>query len=234
MFPTAPHFITFSLSVIHTQVLESISSLQNPIFPGDETIRRDIDSMIIELEDVWKDTIVFNDSDSGSGDTTTAAAAAGLLGLWKLEYASNGTYVTRSAPAQALLALSSLPIGFGLADVEQELSPDNNSNSSGKHQLSTNNVAVFGLGPLGRFKVAIEGTWSPSKSKKDGKSADVKFGAFSVKMNGFLGLPLPDILPEMKIPISNGRTAVFKTTYLSNRMRIARGKSDNVFLFTKQ
>lgn len=201
--------------------------------------------MIIELEDVWKDTIVFNDSNSSSGDTTTAAAAptaaAGLLGLWKLEYASNGTYVTRSAPAQALLALSSLPIGFGLAEVEQELSPppsgdsgDDNNSSSGKQQLSTNNVAVFGLGPLGKFKVAIEGTWTPSKSNKDGKSADVKFEAFSVKMNGFLGLPLPDVLPEMKIPIINGRTVVFKTMYLSNGMRIARGKSNNVFLFTKQ
>lgn len=207
--------------------------------------------MITELEDVWKDIIVFNDgssSSSSSGDATTPAspppaAAAGLFGLWKLEYASNGTYVTRSAPAQALLALSSLPIGFGLAEVEQELSPpssgsgevgDTTTNNNAKQQLSTNNVAVFGLGPLGKFKVAIEGTWTPSKSNKDGKSADVKFKAFSVKMNGFLGLQLPDVLPEMKIPISNGRTAVFKTTYLSNRMRLARGKSDNVFLFTKQ
>jgi hypothetical protein len=43
-----------------------------------------------------------------------------LFGSWKLIYASNGTVVTRTALAQALVAASSLP-GVGLRDIQQNL-----------------------------------------------------------------------------------------------------------------
>ena len=47
-------------------------------------------------------------------------AAPSLLGDWALAFASDGTVVTRSAPAQLLAALSALP-GVGISNIRQEL-----------------------------------------------------------------------------------------------------------------
>ena len=47
--------------------------------------------------------------------------------------------------------------------------------------------------------------------------------------------PVPALLPapQVQVPISNSVTADFSTTYLSAGVRVARGKSGNVFLFRK-
>lgn len=53
-----------------------------------------------------------------------------LFGTWKLVYASNGTVVTRTKLAQALVAASQLP-GVGLRDVQQDL-----INAQGKFRVA--------------------------------------------------------------------------------------------------
>lgn len=47
-------------------------------------------------------------------------ASESLLGEWSLVFASDGTVVTRTAPAQLLAQMASLP-GVGLMDIQQEL-----------------------------------------------------------------------------------------------------------------
>jgi hypothetical protein len=48
-------------------------------------------------------------------------AAASLLGEWGLVFASDGTVVTRAAPAQLLAQLAGALPGFGLSDIQQRL-----------------------------------------------------------------------------------------------------------------
>jgi hypothetical protein len=48
-------------------------------------------------------------------------AAPSLLGDWRLVFASDGTVVTRAAPAQLLAQLAGALPGFGLSDIQQQL-----------------------------------------------------------------------------------------------------------------
>ena len=47
-------------------------------------------------------------------------ASESLLGDWSLVFASDGTVVTRTAPAQLLAQMAALP-GVGLMDIQQQL-----------------------------------------------------------------------------------------------------------------
>lgn len=72
------------------------------------------------------DAVVTYDSDSdpdepASSSSSSAGPAPELLGEWALVYASNGTVVTRTAPAQVLAALSTLPVGIGIESITQNL-----------------------------------------------------------------------------------------------------------------
>lgn len=76
----------------------------------------------------WEDSQGFDaratyDTDSDFEDTVTTASGprSELLGEWALIYASNGTVVTRTTPAQLLSAFSTLPIGVGIESITQFL-----------------------------------------------------------------------------------------------------------------
>ena len=107
-----------------------------------------------------------------------------ILGDWKLVYASSGTYVTRTAAAQALVAASQLP-GTGVADIQQSLSlPEDRAGGAAGSRLRTSNAACFGLGPFGEWEVCINGSWDI----QDGRLARVSFDGFTLQLVGLLGL----------------------------------------------
>ena len=84
--------------------------------------------------------------------------------------------MTRSVPAQALLAASRLP-GVGVGDIRQSL-------HLGSGQLRTSNAAGFGLGPFGDWEVVVGGVWDV----QDGTLARVAFDGFTLQLVGLLGL----------------------------------------------
>lgn len=123
-------------------------------------------------------------------------------------------------------------------------------------ELETENAAIFGLGPFGSWRVAIDGHWEvaasgttpnpsarsgsfPSAKKvasqvlADGTVARVRFTKYSLQLQGFLMLKFPG--PKLEFPIPNGRVAEFITTYLSadGSLRAARGASGNLFFFRR-
>ena len=132
-------------------------------------------------------------------------------------YASSGTYVTRSAPAQALLAASRLP-GVGVGDIRQSLhlgsggggggssssgassssgSSTDSSSATGGGQLRTSNTAGFGLGPFGDWEVVVGGIWDV----QDGRLARVAFDGFTLQLVGLLGLlKLPSMAKVRCLP----------------------------------
>ncbi|KAI3429815.1 hypothetical protein D9Q98_010128 [Chlorella vulgaris] len=194
-------------------LLTAVDSLGYPaaIFPGNEPARSGIDSSIAQLE-------------AATPTPSPLQPPSGrLLADWKLVYASDGTYVTRTAAAQALVAVSKLP-GVGVADIQQSL-----SESTASSQLQTSNSAYFGLGPLGDWEVCINGVWDV----QDGTLARVSFTGFTLQLRGLLGIIKLPRMAKVTVPIQNSRTADFYTTYLSDEVRIARGKSRNMFVFQK-
>ncbi|KAG2445814.1 hypothetical protein HXX76_000418 [Chlamydomonas incerta] len=154
-----------------------------------------------------------------------------LLGEWELVYASNGTVVTRSAPAQLLLQASRLP-GVGISDITQVLK----LNDVGA--LVASNSAVFGFGPVGSWSVGIEGVWRDSG---DGKTARVLFDQVSVRPVTALGLPVPNWAPPLTLATGGttgpgqGRSgADWITTFVDRDMRVGRGRTGNTFLFKRK
>jgi hypothetical protein len=179
------------------ELLAAVDALGYPasIFPGDETARADIDRSIERLEAATP------------SPSPLRPPSPALLGDWQLVYASDGTYVTRTGAAQALLAASQLP-GVGVADIRQALQlpgdaddPANTGSSSagssggggggsggGGTQLRTSNAACFGLGPLGEWEVCIQGVWDVV----DASLARVSFTGFDLQLTGLFGvLKLP-------------------------------------------
>ncbi|KAG2498285.1 hypothetical protein HYH03_003546 [Edaphochlamys debaryana] len=156
-----------------------------------------------------------------------------LLGDWELVYASNGTVVTRTGLAQLLLSASQLP-GVGISDITQSLSLNDKGN------LVASNSAVFGFGPLGGWRVGIEGVWRDSG---DGKTARVLFDQVSVKPVSALGLPVPSWLPAATLNSGglggggsgeNRSGADWVTTFVDRDLRVGRGKTGNTFLFRRK
>ncbi|PRW60232.1 PAP fibrillin [Chlorella sorokiniana] len=219
------------------ELLSAVQALGYPaaIFPGDEPSRRTIDGSIAALEAASPTPSPLRQPERG--DTPSPL----LLGEWELVYASSGTYLTRSGGAQALLAASALP-GVGVSGIRQGLQLANGSSageassssgsgggSSSQPQLRTSNAATLGLGPLGDWEIVVEGVWAV----RDGQLARVTFDGFSLQLVGlFDAIKLPR-MAKVSIPIQNGRSADFSTTYLSEGLRVARGSTGNLFLFRR-
>lgn len=133
-----------------------------------------------------------------------------LLGAWRLVYASSGTYVTRTAAAQALLAASKLP-GVGVSDVQQTLevsggagagrdSTQGGGNGSGQ-TLRITNAAKLGLFVFGEWALQITGKWRIQSSEL----ATISFDGFSLQLVSLLGLIK---LPGMAKASSAGNPAL--------------------------
>lgn len=256
--------------------VEALGRYPTALFPGDEAGRAGIDAAIAALE--------------AATPTPAPLRSPLLLGEWQLVYASSGTYVTRTAAAQALLAASALP-GVGVGDIRQalQLPPADDAGSSGeasssgsgsgsgdspRRRLRTSNAAMLGLGPLGDWEVVINGDWRIESDTL----ARVVFDGFSLQLVGLLGvIKLPrmakvcvlrcwkgarEVLQlerccwgrcvlhalrftrrrpstptaasvQVSVPVPNGRSADFSTTYLSDALRVARGASGNIFVFSR-
>ena len=232
------------------------------VLPGDEEQRTEIDALVRELEAL---TPIWRPMGGGSrydwarsselrGVATGPGPRPELDGVWRLVYASDGTYVTRSPPAQALRALSALPLGFGVRDIRQKLRVD-----AREGVVRAANIAVIGLGPGGEWKVAVRGTWAP---QGDGIVADVAFDELSVRPvsilgravdgreeareraggggglawgGGELGGGMSLSLAELRVPLpSDSQSAAqWQTTFLGDRYRVGRGRSANLFVFER-
>ncbi|PNH09940.1 hypothetical protein TSOC_003415 [Tetrabaena socialis] len=195
------------------------------VLPGEEETKEEVDLLIRRLEALTPVPQPLQQPGGLPGVNPL------LLGEWQLVYASNGTVVTRSAPAQLLLQASQLP-GVGLSDIMQVLS------LSESGSLMASNSAVFGFGPLGSWRVGIEGLW---RNSGDGMTARVLFDRVSVRPVAALGLPLPGWLPPLKIaaggssgPGEKRSGADWVTTFVDGTMRVGRGKTGNTFLFKRK
>lgn len=167
------------------ELLAAVDALGYPasIFPGDEPARASIDRSVERLEAATPNP------------SPLQPPSPALLGDWQLVYASDGTYVTRTGAAQALLAASRLP-GVGVADIRQALQllddacglSGSSSSGSGSTELRTSNAACFGLGPFGEWEVCIQGRWDVV----DDSLARVSFTSFELQLTGLFGvLKLP-------------------------------------------
>lgn len=197
------------------QQLRTLLSQVTPVeavFPRQTEARQRVNALVQCLEDV-----------AGAGQHQLQPGQ--LTGSWRLVYASKGTVVTRSAIAQLLVSLSALP-GTGLKDISQQLQ----TASTPGALLEAANSAIFGLGPLGSYEVGIQGRWLPDASQA-GSKVEVAFDAFSVRLVGYLGLPLPAGLPKITIPMNRETSAEWWTPYADEEFRLGKGKSGNLFLF---
>ncbi|GFR46872.1 hypothetical protein Agub_g8513, partial [Astrephomene gubernaculifera] len=203
------------------------------VLPGELKAKAEIDKVLHRLEALNPNPnpLQADIEQRPTGDLSGISPL--LLGEWELLYASNGTVVTRTAPAQWLLLSASKLPGMGLSDIEQVLSL-----SPGDGSLTASNSAVFGLGPLGSWRVGIQGVW---RSAGDGRTARVLFDQMSVKPVAALGLPAPSWLPPLKLAAGGsaggggGRLgADWVTSFLDGELRIGRGRSGNTFLFRRK
>lgn len=215
------------------ELLRLVEALGQPaaVLPGDEPERRHIDALIAGLEEAAS-------TSGGDSAPVQQQQQQQLCGRWRLVYASNGTYVTRQAVAQALLSLGQLP-GVGLDDITQTVfaAPGGGRDggaSSTAAGLRSDNAAEFGLGPLGTWRLAVAGAWAPTAR---GDTVSVSFDGVSVQLVGLLGWGWgSDALPVVRVPLpSGGRAAPWTTPYVDGTLRVGRGSSTgNTFLFVRQ
>ncbi|GLC43895.1 hypothetical protein PLESTB_000920600 [Pleodorina starrii] len=200
----------------------------NTVLPGEARAKSEIDRVLHRLEALTPapEPLLWQQQPGGVPGISPL-----LLGAWELVYASNGILVTRTAPAELLRTASRLP-GVGLSDISQVLS----LNSSGS--LVASNSAVFGFGPLGSWRVGIEGVWRDSG---DGKTARVLFDQVSIKPDSAMGLPAPSWLPPLRLatggtsgPGESRAGAPWITTFVDRDMRVGRGKEGEAFLFKRK
>ncbi|KAL4422392.1 hypothetical protein ABPG75_008589 [Micractinium tetrahymenae] len=222
------------------ELLRQIGSLGYPaaIFPGDEQARAGIDAAVAALEAATPTPSSLQQPQRGG------QPAEELLGDWQLVYASSGTYVTRTAPAQALLAASKLP-GVGVSDVQQtlELAPAAEAGQGGQWSssggsgggggggatLRITNAAKLGLFVFGEWALKITGEWRV----QDSVLATISFDGYSLQLVGLLGLIKLPGMAKISVPTKSSATAEFSTTYLSPSLRVARGRSCNIFVFQR-
>lgn len=174
---------------------------------------------------------------------------ARLLGEWRLIYASSGLAVGSAQPsssllAQALAILERLP-GVGMAAVWQQLSRDGSGTldlsgpwmpqgiapGSTSSVVATVNSAEFSFGPLGRWRISVDGRWL---DMGDGVSAHAWFECFRLRPLEVMGLPL-SALPEVSVPVPQllRATDEWATTYLDGNLRVGRSSQGGVFLFQR-
>ncbi|KAL4436142.1 hypothetical protein ABPG77_005590 [Micractinium sp. CCAP 211/92] len=184
------------------ELLQQIKSLGYPaaIFPGDEQAREGIDAAVAALEAATPIPSPLQQPQRGG------QPAPELLGAWRLVYASSGTYVTRTAAAQALLAASKLP-----------------------GTLRITNAAKLGLFVFGEWALQITGKWRIQSSEL----ATISFDGFSLQLVGLLGLIKLPGMAKISVPANSSSSAEFSTTYLSPSLRVARGRSRNIFVFER-
>lgn len=84
-----------------------------------------------------------------------------------------------SRASQMLCYMSSLPFGFGVQEIQQHLRVD-----EARGIVHACNLALISLGPLGLWKLGIEGTWEP---REDGIVADVRFSRAAIRPVSFWG-----------------------------------------------
>uniref|UniRef100_A0A7S0WPR3 Plastid lipid-associated protein/fibrillin conserved domain-containing protein n=1 Tax=Chlamydomonas leiostraca TaxID=1034604 RepID=A0A7S0WPR3_9CHLO len=230
-----PAAINSARQQIKAELLDIVQRLGiRAILPGAEQEKAAVDKLLEQLQDRDFSFHLRTDNlpqPSGSGRRPDPAPAvdARLFGTWELLYASNGTAVTRTGVAQAMISASSQLPGVGISGIRQTLALDPDGS------ITTTNEAVFGFGPLGSWSLAIDGAW---RNTGDGKSVKVIFDKFKVKPVGLLGLQLPQWLPQVLISLggdsAGGRGgADWVTTYLDDELRVGRGKSGNAFLFRR-
>jgi len=206
-------------------------------------------------------------------------APASLLGDWALVFASDGTVVTRTPPAQALAQLASLP-GVGLSDIRQGLEAPAAADKPAGAGMTCSNAMTVGLGPFGTWSVRIKGHWltchdpnwrygggnaramrrsgsggsssssggsggssfamvgSTEDSDESGLASEVAFDGFGVRLQGWFGLDLGKLLPELTLSVPRRAPKAqpnWRTTYCDGEYRIGRGvESGGVFLFSKK
>jgi hypothetical protein len=100
--------------------------------------------------------------------------------------------------------------------------------------LRASNWALFGGGPLGVWRVAIEGEWRRRDSGGGGDAAtvDVSFDAFSTQIVGIFGLRFPGAVLRLPLP-ATGRSAEWNTPFVDGQWRVGRGRTGNSFLFKR-
>lgn len=137
-----------------------------------------------------------------------------LLGNWKLLYASNGTVVTRR-----------LTGGITINAIWQTLS------AAAEAAIATTNGAELELPLLGRIQLEAQGHW---RWQGDTQTATVAFDTFSLQATR-LFYQFDWQLPALHIPVLERlrREAAWQTSYLDSDLRIGRGATGNVFVFTR-
>ncbi len=143
-----------------------------------------------------------------------------LLGKWQLVYASAGTFVTRS--------LASVPGGedtIKIKQVWQTLTADSSK------RIAAENIALFELPLFGEWRLGTEGVWTWGV---DEQVAKVTFSAFSFQATKPFGQESWS-LPELKIPVWEflRNEAQWTTSYLDSELRVGRGATGNLFVFSR-
>lgn len=138
-----------------------------------------------------------------------------LLGDWKLLYASNGTVVTRR-----------LTGGIIIHAIWQTLSATRNSVG-----IAATNGAELGLPLLGRVQLEAQGQW---RWQGETQTATVAFDTFSLQATRLFH-QLDWQLPALHIPVLERlrREAAWQTSYLDSDLRVGRGTTGNLFVFTR-
>eukprot|EP00798_Chlamydomonas_sp_ICE-L_P032527 gene32527-17241_t len=213
-----------------------------PFSPGLTQEKVEVDILLERLQkDDYRFHLRFDDprfisdqmseSSFGINPASPSVVDNNMLGFWKLVYASNGTAVTRTEVARLLVAASKRLPSTGLFDVSQELSTDPGG------AIRSSNTAVFGLGPLGSWRIGIEGSW---RNTGDGRTAMIAFDSFKMRPIGWLGVKLPTWLPNLELGTGSSQSesrrkgAEWVTSFCDDELRVGKGKtSGNLFLFKK-
>lgn len=137
-----------------------------------------------------------------------------LLGDWKLLYASNGTVVTRR-----------LAGGITINAIWQRLS------AAGVAAIAATNGAELKLPLLGSVQLEAQGHW---QWQGETQTAAVAFDTFSFQATRLFHQAGWQ-LPALRIPILEKlkREATWQTSYLDSDLRIGRGATGNLFVFTR-
>ncbi len=98
--------------------------------------------------------------------------------------------------------------------------------------LVTENSAMFSFGPLGSWRVTVQGTWVDNGG---GMCAAAEFHSFAVQPVELWGVAVGSMLPEVAVPVPEllRSRSEWCTTYLDEDTRIGRGTGGAVFLFRR-